>query len=269
MKCEATKAMENARAALVSKHPSLGYLCFKLKWFPDSTSPTAWTDGVSVGFNPEFVLSLNNKGRQFLCAHEVGHPMLGHHLRRGDRDPAKWNIACDHVVNLILAAQGFSLLEGALIDYQFRGMAVEQVFNILFPPGHEDQEEDQDSTESGQNGDSSPDNGQEASEGQDDQEDGLEEKGGDSSGDDGEEEGEDQTEGSDSGDQGRSDGPKDTGQDGQESGDGPGEPTTEGTGQAEDVEPGKPGDVGEVRDFPGETSEDFDMEAEKWDGREH
>ena len=72
MKCDATKAMEDARAGLISKHPSLGYLCFKLNWFPDSTSKTAWTDGVSVGFNPEYIMSLSKAERQFLAAHEVG-----------------------------------------------------------------------------------------------------------------------------------------------------------------------------------------------------
>jgi predicted metal-dependent peptidase len=181
-KCDATKAMEDARAGLISKHPSLGYLCFKLKWFPDSTAPTAWTDGISVGFNPEFILSLTKAQRRFLAAHEVGHPMLGHHLRRNERDPRKWNVACDHVINLILASQGFTMIDGAHCDYQFKGMAAEQVYKILFPPG---QDEDEDSTEKGRNDDSNPD--------------------------------------------------------------GPG------------------GEVGEVRDFPGEEAEDFDMEAEKWD----
>ena len=270
MKCEATKAMENARAGLVSKHPSLGYLCFKLKWFPDSTCPTAWTDGVSVGFNPDFVLSLKNAGRQFLAAHEVAHPMFGHHLRRGDRDAGKWNIACDHVVNLILVKQGFNLLKNALLDYSFEGMAVEQVFNVLFPPGQEDQEKDQDSTESGQNDDSSPSEDEEASEGQEGSEDDSEGgTGDDSSSSESSETDSDQT----GGPEGK------TGQDPGESGDAPeadaddgqpGEVPGSDSGEAseersnEGISPEDAG-CGEVRDFPGETSEDFDMEAEKWD----
>ena len=80
---QAERAMEEARAGLVSSHPSLGFLSFKLQWFADSTCNTAWTDGVRVGFNPEFVMSLTKGQRKFLAAHEVGHPMLGHHLRRG------------------------------------------------------------------------------------------------------------------------------------------------------------------------------------------
>jgi predicted metal-dependent peptidase len=259
MKCEATKAMEDARAGLISKHPSLGYLCFKLQWFPDSTAPRAWTDGVSVGFNPDYVLSLNKAERQFLAAHEVGHPMLGHHLRRNDRDPKKWNIACDYVVNLILKKQGLRLIEKALIDYKFDGMAVEQVFNILFPPGQEDDDQGQDSTESGQNGDSSPDNANQAPGDESGQEDGSQDEGGGSDGKSREEESPDAGEGDSEADAGHIDGPPTPGQDGEKSSDSDG-----GTGASQSEKAVDHG-PGEVRDFPGETSEDFDMEAEKWD----
>lgn len=282
MKCEATKAMEEARAGLISRHPSLGYLCFKLRWFPDSTAPTAWTDGISVGFNPEYVLSLNKAERRFLAAHEVSHPMLGHHLRREDREPRQWNKACDYVVNSILSAQGFTLISGGLLDYQYKGMAVEQVFDLLEPTPQEDQK----STQSGQPGDSGPSDAKDGSEDQESKEDGSDEEGG----------GSDDT-GSGSDDQGDkgsgSSGAEDEGTDSSESGPGgkgdpdtgeedgdPGEGTGEGpvSGTREDAGPdSEPGNSpnqdpavdhsqpGEVRDFPGETTEDWDMEAEKWD----
>lgn len=270
MKCDATKAMEEARSGLISRHPSLGYLCFKLRWFPDSTAPTAWTDGVSVGFNPDFVLSLSNAERRFLAAHEVAHPMLGHHLRRNDRDNKKWNIACDHVVNLILASQGFTMIKEGLCDYQFKGMAVEQVYSILFPPEQEDQDSDQESTESGQNDDSSPDNDEQASGGQDESKDGSEGKGG-GTGDklDGKDKEPGKTDEPDQGAEqpgdGHSRGPEDQGRNGKGADQGDIQPGREGDSTGSDPVDNDPGRCGEVRDFPGETADDFDMEAEKWD----
>jgi predicted metal-dependent peptidase len=272
--------MEEARAGLISRHPSLGYLCFKLRWFPDSTAPRAWTDGISVGFNPDFVLSLTKAERRFLAAHEVAHPMLGHHLRRESREPKQWNRACDYVVNLILIDQGFTLISGALLDYQYKGMAVEQVFALIEPTAPEDQDQSKDSTQSGQTDDSSPSDDQDGSEGQEDQEDGSEDNGGgsDDTGDIPSDQSDADGSGSGSEDQGPDD--SEDSQPGESSGDAgeeSGDSGSTGAGPSEVDQPdgsevGEPGgspnqdsDVGEVRDYPGETSEDFDMESERWD----
>ena len=39
------------------------------------------------------------------------------HLRRGKRNPKKWNIACDLAINPIIERHGFELPEGSLNDY--------------------------------------------------------------------------------------------------------------------------------------------------------
>jgi predicted metal-dependent peptidase len=212
--------------------------------------------------------------------------MLGHHLRRGDRNPKQWNIACDHVVNLILQGQGFTAIKDTFCDYQFKGMAVEQVFAILFPPSQENEDQDQDSTEDGQNGDSSPSEDQQASEGQEGQEDDSEDEGGgsDDSGDASDDQGdtgsspsgsEDEgTADSESGDSGKGSGEPGTAREDEGPGSGqdqvPGNESSEGSvpgseDASEAVEPGNPGDAGEVRDYPGDDDADFDAEAEKWD----
>jgi predicted metal-dependent peptidase len=278
MEEQAVKAMEEARAGMVSSHPSLGYLSFKLNWFADSSVPTAWTDGISVGFNPEFVMSLTKPRRKFLAAHEVGHPMLGHHLRRGDRDPKKWNIACDHVVNLILVEQGFTLIKDALLDYRFKGMAVEEVYNILFPPDQEDasQEPAEDASDAS--------NGQEDPEGQDGDKNGSEGVNDGSDEQKGEERNDSSSGGSDKQDPKQAEGPEDQGGGESKSGDeagnsgkDPGQDDQESkpddsasgshdqqTGSESRSDPSDPGGCGEVRDFPGESADDVSMEEEKW-----
>jgi hypothetical protein len=52
--------------------------------------------GVSLFHDPEFVYALNSAELSGVFAHEVMHPALRHHIRRGDGDQARWNTACDY-----------------------------------------------------------------------------------------------------------------------------------------------------------------------------
>jgi predicted metal-dependent peptidase len=50
-----------------------------------------------------------------VVAHEVLHCALGHHARRGIRDPLRWNVACDLAVNPVLLGAGFALPQSRLM----------------------------------------------------------------------------------------------------------------------------------------------------------
>ena len=89
------------------------------------------TDGVSLFYNPEFVDTLNAAELAGVLAHEVMHPALQHHTRRGDRNPARWNMACDYAINPILLDAGLTLPKDVLIDNRFRGMSAERIYNLI------------------------------------------------------------------------------------------------------------------------------------------
>jgi predicted metal-dependent peptidase len=89
------------------------------------------TDGVSLFYNPEFVDMLNAAELAGVLAHEVMHPALQHHTRRGDRDQARWNMACDYAINPILLDAGLTLPKDVLIDNRFRGMSAERIYNMI------------------------------------------------------------------------------------------------------------------------------------------
>src|SRR5215469_3045105 len=82
--------------------PFFGSISMNLDIVVDRNCQTAWTDGVKLGFNPDYVRTLPFPVRVTLVAHEVLHPALLHIYRREGRDPLQWNIACDKVVNRIL-----------------------------------------------------------------------------------------------------------------------------------------------------------------------
>ena len=97
----------------------------------DRTCSTAWVDGTTLGYNPDFIESLDRDELKGLLLHEVGHLMHLHHLRRGGRDPKGWNIAGDYVINKELKDSGYKLPKGGLISDAYDGMATEDVYATL------------------------------------------------------------------------------------------------------------------------------------------
>ena len=93
------------------------------------------TDGVSLFYSPEFVDTLNAAELTGVLAHEVMHPALQHHTRRGDRDRKRWNMACDYAINPLLLDAGLTLPKDVLIDHRFRGMSAERIYNLIEEQG--------------------------------------------------------------------------------------------------------------------------------------
>lgn len=123
--------IQKARTTLLLDHPFFGTLLFRLGGKASRSVATMATDGVSVFYNPEFVDTLNAAELAGVLAHEVMHPALQHHTRRGDRNPARWNMACDYAINPLLLDAGLTLPKDVLIDNRFRGMSAERIYNLI------------------------------------------------------------------------------------------------------------------------------------------
>ena len=132
------RKLTRARTQLLLNQPFFGTLCLRLKLIEGGVSTMA-TDGRRILFNPEFVHSLQPEELQAVLAHEVLHCALGHHCRRGQRDPQLWNEAADLAINPLLVANGFSLPAGALIDPEFDNLSAEEIYaRRLQPKGNGD-----------------------------------------------------------------------------------------------------------------------------------
>jgi len=123
--------IQKARTTLLLDHPFFGTLLFRLGGKASRSVATMATDGVSLFYNPEFVDTLNAAELAGVLAHEVMHPALQHHTRRYDRNPARWNMACDYAINPILLDAGLTLPMDVLIDNRFRGMSAERIYNLI------------------------------------------------------------------------------------------------------------------------------------------
>lgn len=132
-----------ARARLVLEHPFFGALALRLRFREDPECQSIWTDGRTLGFNPDHVARLSNDALLGSLAHDVMHLACQHHTRRGERNPSLWNAACDLAINSILLASGFSLPGEALDDRAYHDMSADEIYSVLSnrtPPETRDSE---------------------------------------------------------------------------------------------------------------------------------
>ena len=122
--------LTRARTQLLLNQPFFGALSLRLKLVPASV-PTMSTDGRRILYSAKFVEALKPAELEAVFAHEVLHCALGHHCRRGERDPQLWNQAADLAINPILIANGFTLPAGALVDSAFRNLSAEEIYSRL------------------------------------------------------------------------------------------------------------------------------------------
>ena len=128
---KAFDALVRARSSLILGQPFFGALSLRLKLVEDKTIPTANINGKVMRYNPKFVTDLPAAQLKTLVGHEVGHCVFGHPARAYGRNPRKWNMACDYVVNEMLDDAGFDAIPTWLRDKAYNGMTADQIYNLI------------------------------------------------------------------------------------------------------------------------------------------
>lgn len=89
------------------------------------------TDGEHLFFNRERVLKESIENIAGVIAHEVGHNVLGHFARQGERENDAWQEAADHADNLLLLDAGVPLPSEGLADQKYKGWTAERVYTDI------------------------------------------------------------------------------------------------------------------------------------------
>lgn len=97
----------------------------------DTSVPTAGTYDLTILFNPQFFMALDDDERLGLMAHEIMHPALLHRQRRGHRTPKRYNEAGDYCINGMLDKRGLKLPKGGLLDHKYDGMSTNEIYELL------------------------------------------------------------------------------------------------------------------------------------------
>jgi predicted metal-dependent peptidase len=128
--------LAKAKTSLILEHPFVGAIALGMPHTYSDIIPTAATNGKRVLYNPEFVSGLSDEELKFLVAHECMHPMLEHNFRRQSRDPKRWNMAADYVINQLLTDEGIGkFIEGGCLNKALydAGQGVSEHIYTLLP----------------------------------------------------------------------------------------------------------------------------------------
>ncbi|GIW31823.1 MAG: hypothetical protein KatS3mg071_1997 [Meiothermus sp.] len=127
--------LRRLRLRLLADHPFFGTLLLHAPLRETFEIPTMATDGYAIYYNPAFAEALTDDEVLGVLLHEVLHAAYGHLPRRGSRDPLRWNVAADIVVNGIVEREGVGCLpQGALRDPALQDLPVEEVYALLPEP---------------------------------------------------------------------------------------------------------------------------------------
>lgn len=121
-----------ARTRLILDQPFIGALVMHLPMVAGAAwCSTIATDARALYYNPDYIARLSLAETQFVLAHEAMHCALTHFARRAHRIRKRWDVACDHAVNVILADEGMHAPAGALLNREYRGLSAEEIYPLL------------------------------------------------------------------------------------------------------------------------------------------
>lgn len=124
--------VSGALMQLRAKAPFFGVLALHAEYVEDRSVPTAATDGRRIFYNPDYFGGLSGPELTGVLLHEVLHCAYLHVTRRGRREPLRWNIAADYVVNsMVPEVEGAELPAGVLVSNRYEGRRVEEVYDML------------------------------------------------------------------------------------------------------------------------------------------
>ena len=148
---EAFKKMRLCCFDISGKYPFFRKLLSDLTIRENRNLPyrTMATDGVSIHYDPGFVLQKTEKEIIWVICHEIMHNVLFHFARKMP-DPQLWNVAADYALNQLLDGVG-EMPKEALYpgcgyhpdDSKFVNLSAEQIYEWLLKSGAKPPEEQQ------------------------------------------------------------------------------------------------------------------------------
>ncbi|HKQ71496.1 MAG TPA: VWA-like domain-containing protein [Polyangiaceae bacterium] len=121
-----------ARVWLLKEKPFFGVLSRALSIAPGSDVPAfRLRSNDTLAVNPSVVLRMSFAALTARLAHLALHAALGGFVRRGERDPRRWNLAHDLAIDPLVRGAGLALTLPPPPDDLPRGASAEEIFDVL------------------------------------------------------------------------------------------------------------------------------------------
>lgn len=130
---EIVTKLSAARTRLILERPFLGALVMHLplQAVDAKICDSVATDARALYYHPAYIERLSLAQTQFVLAHEALHCALGHFARRAHRVIQRWNIACDHAVNLLLLGEGLRPPPNILANDEYKSLSAEEIYPLI------------------------------------------------------------------------------------------------------------------------------------------
>lgn len=128
------KEAERLKAAsvdLILMHPFFASLFLRLQILEHAGVGTFGTDGKTLWYNPLFAQTLSFDEVKGVLCHEAMHCAMLHMYRRMEREPFKWNVACDYAINPVIEDCGMKMPKDRLRESAYDGLSAEEIFALL------------------------------------------------------------------------------------------------------------------------------------------
>jgi len=133
---ELKNKLKTAKKKIFLADPFIGFVMRYFEIEITDNCPTASTNGRIIIFGRKFLASLTPTDTIFVLMHEMLHVILGHPFRMKNRDPLRFNVACDIIVNDIISSYGYRAEKIQAIYGKYYGfnsffMTVETIYSLL------------------------------------------------------------------------------------------------------------------------------------------
>ena len=118
---------------IILQSPFLAKILMTLEMVKTENVETMATDGRVILWNQTWCATVSKGDLDGVRVHECLHVLLGHHVRRGQREPHRWNVACDYEINPYVIDAGYTLPNDALIDDAYSELSAEEIYERLPP----------------------------------------------------------------------------------------------------------------------------------------
>ncbi|MBN2824619.1 MAG: hypothetical protein JXQ76_04795 [Campylobacterales bacterium] len=120
-----------AKAKLMLENPYFGSIVSTLELSVNNELETYKSNGEKLLYSENYINEIDCEDVEFILASSAMHRVLQHQNRAINRHSKVWQLASDFVVNAMMIQNGFELPLKAAYQDRFRGMYVEEVYEML------------------------------------------------------------------------------------------------------------------------------------------